>query len=305
MIFAPVALFCYNRPEHTGKTLRFLSENEGAKNTDVFVFSDGPKNPEHLSDIVATRQVIKEFKENFKSLKIIERSVNIGLAGSIIGGVTEIVEKYGVVIVLEDDLETSPFFLKFMNQALDKYKNTDNVMHISGYTYPCEKEKIKEETFFLRMPMCWGWATWDRAWRNFSKDNLLEINFDEKYISHINFSDTYNYYIQHEQNKLKIINTWFIYWYITLVNKNGLALFPRDSLVNNIGTDASGTHRVRSDNYKVDLAKKMPDLNLSDNKIIEENYNALCAHKKYFASINKKNVIFRMISRIKKVIYGN
>jgi hypothetical protein len=305
MNYSPVALFCYNRPEHTEKTLNFLSKNEEAKNTDLFIFSDGPKIPEHLNAIFATRQIIKKFEGNFKSLKIIERSVNIGLAGSIIGGVTEIIEKYGVVIVLEDDLETSPFFLKFMNQALDKYKNTDNVMHISGYTYPCDKNKIKDEAFFLRIPMCWGWATWERAWKNFSKDSLLEANLNKDIVSYINFSDTYNYYIQYEQNKSKKINTWFIYWYITLVSNRGMALFPRDSLVNNIGTDASGTHRVRSDSYKVELAKKIPSLEFLRNEIIEEDYAAFCAHKDYFSSLNKKTSFRKIISSVKRVFYGN
>ena len=307
MKYSPVALFCYNRPEHTKKTLTFLSENEGAKHTDVFVFSDGPKVPEHLSAILSTRQVIAEFKGNFKSLKIIERAINIGLAGSIIGGVTEIIENYGVVIVLEDDLETSPFFLNFMNQALDEYQNIDNVMHISGYTYPCKKDEIKEETFFLRVPMCWGWATWGRAWKYFSKDNFLEVELNKEQVSYVNFSDTYDYYVQHKQNKAKKINTWFIYWYMTLINQNGIALFPRDSLVNNIGTDASGTHRVRSDNYKVDLAKKIPKLKLSHDKFIKESYPAFCAHKDFFNSLSAasdKYMIYRIINRLKGVFRG-
>jgi hypothetical protein len=107
----------------------------------------------------------------FKSISIIERPKNYGLASSIIDGVSYVVNKHGTVIVLEDDLITSEYFLRFMNDGLKIYNNDFQVASIHGYNYPV-KDKLPE-TFFLRGADCWGWATWKRAWNIFQRDGSL------------------------------------------------------------------------------------------------------------------------------------
>lgn len=248
---APIALFVYNRPAHTRQTVEALQKNALSKDSDLIVFSDAPKSAVQAEAVNEVRQYIRQI-DGFKSVKIVERETNFGLARSIIEGVTRLCEEYGRVIVLEDDLITSPHFLRFMNDALDMYEDEDRVMQISGFTYPIER--MEEETFFLRLPLCWGWATWDRAWVHFRKSDDVMLKFDRKMRRAFSFNNTYHFWSQLESNKKGILNTWFVYWYAALFLKGGLTLYPGKSLVNNIGMDGSGVHRMATNNYDVELA---------------------------------------------------
>ena len=167
---APIVLFCYNRPWHTQQTLDALSKNDLADDSNLYIYCDGPKlgiGIKALADIEETRNIVKT-ENRFKSITIVESESNNGLADSIIHGVTEIVNRYGKIIVLEDDIVTSPGFLTYMNDALEVYKGEEKVMHISGYMYPVKKKL--PDTFFIRPTSCWGWATWKRAWDCFEKN---------------------------------------------------------------------------------------------------------------------------------------
>jgi len=174
---APIALFVYNRPSHTRQTVEALQRCDLAEESDLIIYSDAPKSVEQTEAVNEVRQYIHQI-DGFKTVYIVRRETNLGLAQSIIDGVSSLCEKYGRVIVLEDDLVTSPYFLQFMNDALEIYKDENQVMHISGGTYPIGS--MKEETFFLRAPFCWGWATWDRAWRHFRKNNDVMSKFNRR-----------------------------------------------------------------------------------------------------------------------------
>jgi hypothetical protein len=250
MTFAPIALFVYNRLSHSRQTIEALQKNSLSRDSDLFVFSDAPKSAAQTEAVREVRQYIRQI-DGFKSVTIVERETNWGLARSIIEGVTTLCEKYGRAIVMEDDLVTSPHFLKFMNDALDIYKHENRVMHISGSTYPIEN--IEDETFFLRVPLCWGWATWDRAWHHFRKSNDVMLEFDRKMRKDFSFNHSYHYWNQLESNKKGLINTWFIYWYATLFLRKGLALFPGKSLVRNIGMDGTGVHCGVNRGYDFEL----------------------------------------------------
>ena len=167
MSLAPIVLFAYNRLEHLKKTINALQKNILALDSELYIFSDGAKNEETLQQINKVREYIKTIT-GFKSITIIERKENLGLANSIISGVTEIVNKYGKIIVLEDDMVTSRHFLKYMNDALDYYENENRVIGIHGYIYPVKKEL--PNTFFIKGADCWGWATWKRGWDLFEHD---------------------------------------------------------------------------------------------------------------------------------------
>ena len=183
--FAPIVLFVYNRPWHTLQTLNALMKNELADQHVLYIYSDGPKIKaanDEVKKIEEVRKLIRT-KQWCKEVYIVESETNRGLADSIINGVTEIVNKHGKIIVLEDDLITSAGFLNYMNIALNLYKNEKNVMHISGYMFPTEKKL--PETFFLVFTSCWGWGTWDRAWQSFdlSARNLLsKVKKQVKYL---------------------------------------------------------------------------------------------------------------------------
>ncbi len=188
--FAPIALFVYNRPWHIQQTVEALQKNDLAEDSDLFIFSDAPKKKEAVAAVQEVREYIKTVG-GFKSVSIIERDINFGLANSIIDGVTRMCNEYGRVIVLEDDLVTSPYFLCYMNDALDLYEHEESVISIHGYIYPVA-EKLPE-TFFLRGADCWGWATWKRGWELFEQDGrrLLEELCRQKLTDRFDFDNSY------------------------------------------------------------------------------------------------------------------
>src|SRR6476661_7857653 len=174
---APIALFVYNRPEHTRRTIKFLKQNLLADESRLFIFSDAAKNDLHTGKVAEVREIIKSV-EGFRSVQVIERKANLGLANSIIDGVTMLTEKYGKVIVFEDDLISSKFALQYFNDSLQRYENQDRVMHIGAYMYPLKSNNLPP-TFFYRAASSWGWATWGRAWKYFEPDiDKIISNFD-------------------------------------------------------------------------------------------------------------------------------
>lgn len=250
---APIAVFAYNRLNHTRKTLEALGANDLAAESDLFVFSDAPKKPESLPSVLAVRDYLKTIA-GFKSVTIIERSVNYGLAKSIIDGVTGICDQFGSVIVLEDDLVTSPHFLTYMNDALKMYEANDRVISIHGYIYPVKQNL--PETFFLRGADCWGWATWKRGWDLFDPDaqKLYDALQAGGEIKTFDFEGNYGYADMLKQHIEGKVNSWAIRWYASAFLANKLTLYPGISLVQNIGNDSSGTHCGDTDAFTGNIA---------------------------------------------------
>ena len=250
---APVVLFTYNRPDHTLKTVEALKNNLFSNDTDLIIYSDAPKQDSHHKNVEAVRELIRNI-EGFKSLTVVEKSVNQGLANSIISGVTKTVNKYGRVIVLEDDIVTSPYFLKYMNDALDFYENNNQVMHISSYNFPIKVKKINE-TFLMPPTTCWGWATWENSWSFFRKnpEELLE-KFSVKDIYDFNLQDNFPYWSHVQQNLSGEIDTWAIFWYASVFLQNGQSLHPVIPLSKNIGNDGTGTNCGKDNIYDVELS---------------------------------------------------
>jgi hypothetical protein len=250
MPLAPIVLFVYNRPWHTEQTLNALAANYLAKESVLFIYSDGPKDhapAEVLENIKKTRDIIKKQKW-CREVFIIESELNKGLANSVIQGVTEIVDKYGKIIVLEDDLVTHPFFLTYMNENLDIYQDDESVISLHGYIYPVKK-KIKSP-FFLKGADCWGWATWKRGWDLFEYDSklLLEKLLKRKLTNEFNFNDSYNFTALLESQIRGEVDSWAIRWYASAFLLDKLTLYPPVSLITNIGFDGSGTHTENIEN---------------------------------------------------------
>ncbi|GLI54151.1 glycosyltransferase [Thermodesulfovibrio yellowstonii] len=294
---APIVLFVYNRPWHTRQTVEALKKNEMAKESELFIFSDGSKSGDE-EKVEKVREYIKTI-DGFKKITIIEREKNWGLASNIIDGVTTIVNQYGKIIVLEDDLATSPYFLRFMNEGLEMYKDEEKVMHISGYMYPIKKDGL-EDVFFIKPTSGWGWATWDRAWKYYKKDvdYYLDI-FDKKMIYDFNLNNSYKYFDQIIQNKQGKLNTWGIFWYASVYLQGGLSLHPKESYVLNIGFDEEGTHCKAATNvYNVDLIKEYKP---NFTKTIVENIRARKALEDFFNSI-KPSFISKVRNKLQKAI---
>jgi len=267
MNFAPIILFVYNRPWHTEQTVAGLKKNELASESDLFIFSDGSKK-ENDEDVGKVREYIKTV-DGFKSVTIIERDKNLGLANSVITGVTEIINKLGKVIVLEDDLVTSKYFLKFTNEALEKYENEEKVISIHGYMYPVKGNF--PETFFLKGADCWGWATWKRGWDLFNSDGkeLLKLIQERNFQNEFDFNGAYPFYDMLKAQVEGKVDSWAIRWYASAFLKKKLTLYPGVSLVSNIGMDNSGTHcdeNKKFENDTIDMEVKIKKIDVVENE---------------------------------------
>jgi len=289
---APIALFVYNRPEHTRRTLKFLKQNLLADESRLYVFSDAAKTSTQQTAVKEVRELIKNIS-GFKSIKIIEQKENLGLANSIIAGVTQLVNEYGKIIVFEDDLLSSPYTLQYFNNALKRYQNEENIMHISGYMYPFAGADKLPETFLYRIAHSWGWATWQRAWVNFNPniDDLI-TQFDKQKINDFSIDGKMNFWKQMKEFKTGKNNSWAIRWYATMFLKNGLALNPSKSLIHNIGHDGTGIHSNVEKTYFVTINN-----NIIENypTQIEENKQAYNLIKTFLRK--RKGNIFKRIVR--------
>jgi hypothetical protein len=252
-VLAPIALFVYNRPDHMRRTLSYLSKNELAQESRLFIFSDGAKTEADKDKVQLIREQAK-LVTGFKSVKLVERQTNVGLANSIISGVTQLVSEYGKVIVFEDDLLSSPYTLEYFNEALDRYANQPQVMHIGAYMYDLKVPNLPQ-TFFYRAATSWGWATWARAWKNFEPDiDKLMQQFDQVKIHEFSIEGTMNFWKQMQQFKAGKNNSWAIRWYASVFLNNGLTLNPSQSLIQNIGHDGTGRHSNLENTYDVKMA---------------------------------------------------
>ena len=271
MDLAPIVLFVYNRPWHTEQTLKALAANALAGQSVLYIFADGPKadaTAETITQIKEVRKIIRAEKWCSR-VNIVESDVNRGLANSIINGVTTVVNQFGSVIVLEDDLITHPFFLTYMNHYLKVYQHENQVISIYGYQYPVKK-KI-EAPFFLKGADCWGWATWKRGWDLFEANGklllseLLRRNLSKEF----NFDNSYDFTSLLRAQVKGEVDSWAIRWYASAFLLNKLTLYPPVTLIKNIGFDGSGTH---GDNINVDLntmhfdSFELKTVDISENK---------------------------------------
>lgn len=242
MRVAPIVLFVYDRPEHTLRTLESLQQNKLSSESVLYVYADGPKKHtvEELARIKEVRELVKS-KRWCGEVVLRESSLNKGLARSIVDGITEVVNEHGRVIVLEDDLVTSPMFLSFMNNSLEIYASDPKVMHVSGYMFPV-KTDIKENSFFCQIAFSWGWGTWKDRWAKLEKDptSILKRIKERDLIPRFNMDGSYSFMDQLMANLEGRLHTWAVKWHATLLLNDGLALHPTVSFVENIGNDGSG-----------------------------------------------------------------
>src|SRR5699024_10409881 len=168
VMLSPIIMFVYNRPDHTKQTIEALAENYLAKDSILYIFSDNAKNKNAQNAVNLTREYIDTIPDRniFSDVKIIKASKNKGIGKSVIDGVTEIINIYGKVIVLEDDLVTSKDYLQFMNESLDFYQDNLDIWSISGYNLPISiPEDYKEDVYVAYRANSWGWATWENRWK--------------------------------------------------------------------------------------------------------------------------------------------
>ena len=250
MDLAPIVYFAYNRPFHARKSLEAIMNNDLADSSSLFIYADGPKEnatEEDLEKIKETRKVFREQKW-CKEVHIIESDINKGCTNSITDGVTEMLNKFEKLIIIEDDVETSKGFLKFMNEALTLYENDTRVMHISGF-FPPTTVKLPD-TFFTILAQVWGWATWRRAWKlnNTNTEDLIQKLYNSDRLDEFNLG---GHFYAFESIRTSANVMWDPKWYASVFLANGLALTPKMSLVRNIGHDGSGINCGPSNNFNI------------------------------------------------------
>jgi hypothetical protein len=238
---APVAVFVYKRPQHAAEALQHLVACPEAKNTQIFVFSDGPRSSAEVPLVEATRDVVRSFAG--QGIRLVEREANRGLAKSIIAGVTQLCSEFGRVIVLEDDLVVAPVFLDYMNSALERYRDEPRVVQITGYMHPVS---ISADTDAVLLPLTssWGWATWERAWAKFDAGPgpYLTLKANRRLRREFDLRGAYPYFDMLERQARGRVDSWAIRWYASTFLAGGLTLWPRWPLVHHGGFDGSGTH---------------------------------------------------------------
>lgn len=282
MRLAPIVLFTYNRPVHTRQTIDALLKNEYASESDLIIFSDAPKNCVAEDGVRQTRAYLREIT-GFRSIKLIERAENMGLAANIIDGVTQVVNEYGRIIVLEDDLLTSTFFLKYMNETLEMYEYADEVISVHGYVYPIKRQL--PENFFLIHTDSLGWGTWRSKWMYFNPngEELLRQLTQRGLLRQFNFDGSYPFARMLKRQIRGRNDSWAIRWYASAFLENKLSLFPGRSLVFHNGGDNTGTNCVYESWLDVDLSES--PINLRPQLPLIESTEARHAYVDFFRSL--------------------
>lgn len=256
-LIAPVVLFTYKRLDTLKNTVSALQKNELAADSDLYIFSDAAKSELDKVAVDAVREYISSIK-GFKTITIYESKLNKGLAQSIIDGVSEIIRKYEKVIVLEDDLVSSPNFLNFMNDALDFYSDNAKIFSIAGFSIPIDSLQSESDVYFTLRSSSWGWATWKDRWSGIDWDVKDYSEFKNSRPSRRNFnkmgSDMSGMLDRQMQGQL---NSWAIRWCYHQFKNDLFSVHPIVSKIDNIGfnsPDASNT-KEKFSRYQTKLDK--------------------------------------------------
>jgi len=295
MITTPITLFTYARPDHVRRTVEALLQNYQAASHDLIVFSDSARSHEKQSAVEMVRTYLGTIS-GFRSVTIHHRPHNFGLAKSIIDGVTHVLSEHERIIVLEDDMVTSPHFLAYMNKALDRFMDDERVISIHGYVYPVRQ--ALPEAFFLPGADCWGWATWRRGWKLFNPDGqaLMDELKHRDLIKAFDFNDSYGYSKMLEGQINGINDSWAVRWYASAFLAGKLTLYPGRSLVHNIGNDSSGTHCGDNTSHDVKLSTTPIDLSTVS---VSSSAIGRVAFEAYFRKA-KGSFVSKLASGIKK-----
>lgn len=238
----PVAIFTFNRPDHTERLIQSLLQCRHRDRCEFIFFADAAKSPAQQHDVDATRTVLRALVPELSG-RIVERSVNLGLARSIESGVSELCASHGRVIVVEDDLVLNPDFLAFMTDSLDRYADEASVMQVAGCTLS-PPSGLTTDAFFLPVTSTWGWATWQRAWRHFEwhADGYDTLKLDAEWLMRFNLGGACEFTQMLDDRLAGRNDSWGILWWYAVSRRRGQVLYPAHSLVWNGGFDGSGVH---------------------------------------------------------------
>lgn len=297
---APILLFAYNRLSHTRRCVESLQKNALSAESELFIYADGAKDASIQEEVNLVRDYLHTIR-GFKRITLIERKENWGLARNIIDGVTTQVNRYGRVIVLEDDLVVAPYFLQFMNDALETYKDEPKVGHIQACDFT--QDPTLPDTFLIKWTGSWGWATWSRAWKHFNPDGkaLLHELESRRLTRTFDFNGKYGFTRMLRRQTQGKNNSWAIRWNASLFLKDILSLNVGRSLVQNEGFDGSGTNCGGGGLYASNL--HLDPLPVVPIRPIEENLEARRAFSRYYGRTN--SFWAKAVRRIKRTLKGD
>lgn len=300
-MLSPIAVFAYNRPYCLHQTLNSLSQNKEAIKSELFIFIDGPKSKSESHLVNYVEDVAKSFECLFKSLIIFKSEINSGLVLSIRNGITKMLGKYENLIIIEDDICVSKYFLKYMNEGLNLYKTEKKIWHLNGFNFP---SKINNnDCFFSRVMFCWGWATWRDRWQKYIKDSLFHDPFfinsilNKKMINELDLNSNVNFFSKQLKNNMKGNYSWAFFWYSYIFLNKGLCLTPYRSITKNIGHDGSGVNCQKNMDIQNAFVNNNPIENFPS--IFNEDKYALDQMKKYIRKTY--NIRARIYRRLKNL----
>lgn len=240
----PIVLFVFNRLDHARRAVEALRKNELAKESELYIYSDGARDVRDVEPIETVRSYCRSIT-GFAQIHLVEREENRGIEKSEIAALTELLEKYEACIVLEDDLEVGSHFLEYMNRALVRYREEKKVISIAGYSHidAGQRKTGGQEFYFSQMITSWGWATWADRWKLFDTENLnFDLLKDEATRKRFDMDGVCPYTEMLRQQRENGYITWDVAWYLKAFEYDMLTLTPVFTMVNNIGMDGSGVH---------------------------------------------------------------
>ncbi|MEM9221677.1 MAG: sugar transferase [Pseudomonadota bacterium] len=257
---APLALFVFNRPDHTARTLNALARNTMARETPLVIYSDGPRSAADEPAVEKVRALVRaeRLAGRFGSVATFEAPENKGLAASVISGVSEVLSAYGRAVVLEDDLLSAPDFLCFMNACLDYYEKDAKVGSIAGYS-PLHRlpRGVSGDVYALPRNGSHGWATWQDRWQavdwqakaydGFAADGRARKSFNRAGIDRARRLD---------REMAGRASSWSIRFGFSQFLSETLTVYPRDNRILNIGGDGSGVHGARGFAFNTELSDR-------------------------------------------------
>ncbi len=287
---APIILSVYNRPWHTKKTIEALKNNELAGESDLFIFADNTVDDKNKESVDAVRSYVKTI-DGFKTVNIVGRETNFGLAKNVISGVTEVIDRYSKVIVLEDDIVCARTYLSYMNKLLSYYQYNKKIYSVTGYTYPIKiPVNYKYDVYFSPRASSWGWGTWKDRWETVDWEVKDYVNFikNPKRIKSFNAGGDDLTKMLKEQMNGKI-DSWSIIWSYAHFKNNSYCVFPTKSRLKNIGADRSGIHTNKTKKFDVELYEEETELNLKEEVIFDQ--VIIKNFQKFFSQNMSKKII--------------
>lgn len=246
-MYAPIVLFVFNRLDNVKKTFESLAQNTYAKDSELYIFSDGPRNSKDESSINQVREYInQQINSNlFKKVVLFESEKNKGLANSIISGVSTIMRMYGKAIVIEDDCISSPDFLEFMNKCLDYYKNNEKVWSIAGYSLNLDfPTNYVYDVYCMGRTCSYAWGTWSDRWDRVDwevKDyNIFRKSLKKRKLFNL-YGEDRSKMLDYQQ--LGKTNSWAIRFCYSMFKNSMYTIYPIKSKIKNVGYD-NGTHKM-------------------------------------------------------------